>query len=216
MNRLLMLLDCGESFKNAKTLKQHRRRGNVSHCVLKAAEDLITKNKWKTCMFCGMKGTAKRDKDGEMKFFEFTCPAATAQHALNYDCKWQRKQIEDSNPQAIMNKTYKDFQERDFKDPDSYADEYLAATREVVQALTHEKQVFKYTLMRKEAFLHLNVDHYKKGHKAGASWADYGSNVAARSSTGKTNYQITRDYTGSHSVKELDPTPPLGRMSGTR
>ena len=113
MNRLLMLLDCGGSFKNAKTLKQHRRGGNVSHCVLKAAEDLITKNKWKTCMFCGMQGTAKRDNDGEMKFFEFNCPAATAQHALNYDCKWQRKQIEDSNPQAIMNKTYKDFQERE-------------------------------------------------------------------------------------------------------
>ena len=48
-----------------------------------------------------------------------------------------------------MNKTYEDFQERDFKDPESYADEYLAATREVVQALTHEKQVLKYTLMRK-------------------------------------------------------------------
>ena len=71
MNRFLMLLDCGENFKNAKTLKKHRRGGNVSHCVLKAAEDLITKNKWKTCMFCGMQGTAKRDKDGEMKFFEF-------------------------------------------------------------------------------------------------------------------------------------------------
>ena len=64
-----------------------------------------------------------------------------------------------------MNKTYKDFQERDLKDPDSYADEYLAATREVVQPLMHEKQVFKDTLMKKEAFLLLNVDHYKKDIK---------------------------------------------------
>ena len=53
-------------------------------------------------MFCGMLGTAKRDKDGEVKFFEFNSPAATAQHALNYDCKWQRKQIIESNPQAII------------------------------------------------------------------------------------------------------------------
>ena len=108
-----------------------------------------------------------------------------------------------------MNKTYEDFNARNFNDPDSYAKEYLAPTREVVQALAREKRVFKYTLERKEAFFSLNVDHYKQRLKTGVSWPITETKQLFRRPLAKRITKITKDDTGRQIVMELQPTPSL-------